>query len=230
MIKTTDTFQTTEAAPKPTLHCVGRVGVIEEPRMTEGDKYVNIPINIEGLETGRSTKAYFLFRPEWLTKGFRPHTLKLNDSGAYFVYGKNIAAEDSFSLLRGIAGSKEAFNTLANTLLNLEVDEATGGPAIEDVRNALVDFVDNNVDSEGSPVLIGYTLVQQQKDTGETTTDDEGKVRKVYSRTNNYNLKNFWDVTTQNLKKKKANAEGSGVFDETGKKKVQFCYASGLPF
>jgi|SRR5579871_1495706 len=230
MTEQISTFNPTEASPKPTLHCVGQVGTIEEPRMTEGDKYVNIPINLDALETGRSTKVYFLYRPEWLTKGFRPHTLKLDDRGAYFVYSKNIAAEDSFSLLRGIAGSKEAFNQLANILLNLDVDAATGGPTMEDVRQALIEFVENNVDDEGQKVLIGYTLQQQQKDTGEV---DPETGKKIYSRTSNYNLHKktpFWDVTKEGLERKRKNAENSAVFEETGKKKVQFCYSSQVPF
>lgn len=224
-------FEESEADFKPSLLCVGTVGEVGDAKISESEQYVVQPIKIEALDAGKSQTVYFLYRPEWLTAGFKPHSLKKTNKGAHFVYSKNIASKDSLSVLRGLAGTKEGFNDLANQLLRLPVVAGTGGPTMEAVTDTLRDFFAGNEDNEGQARKIGYELRQQAtKVEGEFYTNEKGEQKQRYARENRYNLQSFWDVTTENLKRMKAKAEKSPVDEDSGKKKTIFTFGSELPF
>lgn len=192
-------FPKAEARPKPTLICVGNVGEISDGYISgkSGIDYVVIPIAIDPLDGGKRTKVYFTHRPEWLTNSFKPYLLKKDSPSAYFVYSKNIAAEEEFSLLRGLAGNEDAFKKLADTLLRLPVDPEVGGPNPGVTTEALREFFANNVDATGQSRKVGYELKQQRTFTGDT--DEDGK--KIYVLENRYNVNSFWDVTEKGIKK-----------------------------
>jgi hypothetical protein len=200
------TFPKAEARPKPTLICVGNVTEVGDGYISgkSGTDYVVIPITIEALDGGKRAKVYFTHRPEWLTAGFKPYLLQREAPGAYFVYSKNISSEDEFSLLRGLAGSEEAFVQLSTILLNLEVDPEIGGPNPETTTAALRAFFEGNVGSDGQPVRVGYELRQQRTkvldENGEAVIDPEtGKP--MYVNENRYNVASFWDVTEKTVSK-----------------------------
>lgn len=210
-------FTPTEAAEKPTLLCVGTVGEIEEAHLSKSENYVVQPINLNALDAGRNIKLYFLYRPEWFTRGFNPATLKADQPGAHFVYGKNIANKDNLSNLRGLAGSNEAFVKLATILTSITSDPT--GPSMEDVTEALVEFFEGNVDSEGQPKKIGFELRQQMTKTDEIN-EETGK--NVYVRENRYEVKAFFDVTKKSLDgavRRASNSDG----------KVKMTYSVGDP-
>ena len=204
----TMTFPKAEARPKPTLICVGNVVEVGDGYISgkSGTDYVVIPIAIDPLDGGRRCKTYFTHRPEWLVASFKPHLLQREAPGAFFVYRKNIADEEEASLLRGLAGSVDAFNKLANILLNLPLDATICGPNPETTTLALRDFFTNNIDSNGLPVKVGYELQQQR-----TKTDDidpeTGK--NIYLNTANYNVARFWDVNEKTVRKATNRANNS---------------------
>jgi hypothetical protein len=212
--ETTLTFPKSEARPMPTLICVGTVGEVSDGYVSDksGNSYVVIPIALDPLDGGRRTKVYFTHRPEWLVHTFKPHILKRENASAYFVYEKNITSENDYSLLRGLAGSQDAFVELSDILLRLPVDADLGGPTPESVSEALRTYFTNNVDATGQIRKIGYELKQQSvkilADDGTPEIDPEtGKPAKLL--TKNYNVNSYWDVTEKGIKKMVNRANGS---------------------
>jgi hypothetical protein len=220
------TFAETQASEKPDLICAGTVTKVGDAHISSSEKYIVIPIDVEPVDAGRKLRIQFCYRPEWLTIGFKPYELEKTDTSAHFVYKKNIADSENFSVLRGLAGSKAAFAKLANILLHLPVaGDGTNGPAMEDVADALRTFFEGNVDDAGQPVLIGYRLSQESTKTDETEVGEDGKVRNIYLRENRYGLNRnnpFWDVTSSGIKKQISYAEKSN-----GKTRMTY---QGVPF
>ena len=190
------------SAPKlPTLVCVGQVGEVGEAKVSESGEYVVQPIKINALGAGKNMTIYFLYRPEWFREGFRPDELKkLEDGkGKHFVYAKMISSRGGISFLRGLCGSQEAFDSLAEELFNLE--EIT----LESVQETFKNFFENNVTETGDKVLVGYVLKQDRTDTGEK--DEEG--HKIYLLENRYNVDKFFEPTEDQLKRWQASADRS---------------------
>lgn len=214
-------FKTPEAKPRPTLFCIGYVGEVGDGHLSSSEKSLVNQINIEAVDAGTPIRAYFCYRPEWLVPGFDPAVYKDVEDGAsaIFSYEKNIVSGESNSLLRGLAGSQEAFEKLATALQALPVEPGDDGPSLEAVDGVLRSFFENNTEADGSPKRIGYTLVQQTSDTGET--DENGK--KIYRREPYYKISSYWDVTEKNIKAKVKMAT-----KEPDKKKVTF--EAGVPF
>lgn len=206
-------FREAEASEKPTLLCVGTVGEVEDAHISKSEDYVVQPIKIEALDAGRNQTLYLLYRPEWLTRSFNPASMKDEHPGPFFVYGKNIATKDGYSNLRGLAGSQEAFVSLAKQLIGITANDE--GPNMEAVTKVLRDFFAANVDAEGNSRKIGYELRQQQTKTDEV--DEDGKA--IYLRENRYEVKSYFDVTEKGLATAKRRAERSNG-------KVKFTFAS----
>lgn len=222
-------FTEPPAKPKPTMICVGTVGEVKDSYIKTSEKsgidHVITPIVLEALDSGRGITVYLTWRPEYLSPAFGPAALaelqeadQKNGTSEYFIYGKNISNKDEFCVLRGLAGSVEAYRNLARKIFQLPQDASLGGPTPDAVTEALRDFVANNVDATGQARKIGYELVQKRTKTGEV--DAEGKP--IYVNENQYNLGKFWDVTDKNVKARKGEAERS-----QGRK--VFCFA-GTPF
>lgn len=214
-------FGEAEASRKPTLICVGTVGNVGQAKITASQNYILIPINLDPVDAGRKGKINFLYRPEWLVRGFKTHELKQADEKAHFVYSKFIASREKLSVLRGLCGSKEAFARLTKAILSLP-DSGGNGPSMEDVADTLRTFFESNVDADGQPVLVGYELVQARTKTDDYETDTKGKKRRIYLLDNRYEVGDFWDVTSEGIKKQNRRAEGS-------KGMVKMTY-SGVPF
>ena len=212
-------FTRAEASPMPTLICVGVVGAVGEGKISSTEKYIVQPIDVEGLDAGRNQRVYWLYRPEWLVKGFKPSKLKEVDEGAYFVYSKNIDSEDAFSVLRGLAGSQQAFERISNALLRLPVAPGTNGPSIQDVEETLREFFNDNL-VNGEPARIGYIL---QQDAVKTDEVDETTGKNIYMRTKRYKVLDWFDVTMKNLKFQANRANKS-------EGRLRYTYSNEVPF
>lgn len=187
-------FVAAEAAKLPKLVCVGRVADVLDAKVSESQKYIVQPIQIEALGSGRNYRANFLYRPEQLRPGFNPKSYKAEMEAAdaesvITVYRRNILAEDSGksqpSLLRGLSGSDEVFGTLAHRLLSLP--EVTLEGVTEVLRETLVE--------EGADTVFGYVLKQARTKTNEI--GDNGKF--IYTLDNKYDLDTTFDYTEKAL-------------------------------
>src|SRR5579871_2513469 len=110
-------FAKLDAAPKPTLFCVGVVGNVGTGHLSSTEKYIVQPIELEALGSGRNQKVYLLYRPEWFTPEFQTaanlRSFEKNYPSSFFVYRKNIVGDKKkLSLLRALCGSDEAFAAL----------------------------------------------------------------------------------------------------------------------
>jgi hypothetical protein len=201
------TFTAANVAPMPKLICVGSVSQVLEGKVSQTGSYVVQPIQIAAYGTGRDARYNLLYKPEWFTPGFDPQSyyegIEEGDDEAVrqansivSVYRRNINVRSGISALRGMAGSEEAFNTLANRVLSL--DEIT----IEAVTEVLSNFFAN--DNEG--VMFGYVLKQQH-----TKTDDidpeTGK--NVWVPENRYEVDRFFDYSEKAIEGYKRQAEKS---------------------
>lgn len=204
-------FSEASAKKLPVLACIGRVSNVGEAKTSESGVYSMIPINIEGYGASRSTKLMFMFRPEWLVHGFDSASLKEYENGKAleFIYGKNINVRGGISVLKGLVGADdEAFETLADSIMGLPIDEKVGGPNPAQVADVLREFLIEN--EKGA--RIGYTLKQQRTKVG---TNDEGKP--IYKDEPYYEVSEFWvaDEKGRDRQFKRAQKDSSGNFKVT---------------
>lgn len=209
----------------PTLICLGYVSDVGEAKVSKSEYYVTMPVSIEALEAGRSTKTYFTTIPEWLTRRFNPaNSLDYRKkaeggNGTGFVYSKNIAGKNGPSLLQGVTGTREAFGRLFSQFVNLPIPEGTDGPALEDIGETLRSFLLGNLGSDGEPQKFIFELKQQATDSGEV--DDNGK--KIWVLENRYNVDKFYEFNEANVKKQLARCAKN---PETTK----LTFSEGVPF
>lgn len=231
-----DTF-ITDAPAKPSLFCVGVVTEVENGHLSDSENYMVIPITITAKDAGKDTKIQFLYQPNWFTKefnsilglrAFKSENIneKGNLSGSAWVYSNNINNisddEHAVSVLRGICGSQAKFEELSDRLLNLEVPAGADGPTVEDVTNTFREFLETSVGKDGQPMLVGYTLEQESKRTGEINPET-GK--NVYVKTKKYVIarkNSFFDVTKKNLAYFTRNAEKSAIKGTDGEPTGEF--------
>lgn len=188
-----------QAAPMPTLICVGTVGGVnkEKSGVTESGMYCKVCINLKATGAGRDQTVYFLFRPEWLNPDFDPNTI-IDDYGSSvdFVYRNNIAdvaRGGNVSLLEGLAGSAQRANELKSRLASL------GEVTVDNVVETLTNFFNERPDT-----LVGYNLRQAE----DKIKDENGHVIDRV-KTKNYNVDRFFYVTEDSLKRARIRAEKS---------------------
>jgi len=174
-------FRAAEADALPKLACLGYVEKLGEGKITQKGVYHMQTIHIAPMESGKKGVVNFLYVPEWLDAGFNPATLKEEADGKalYFLYGKNIMSRQSMSVLQGIAGSEENFNTLSYNLITTE-DKSPEG----------IQAVLQNFFNEVGPT-IGYVLQQRREKTGEV--DENGKA--IYELQPGYEVGSFFHPT-----------------------------------
>lgn len=217
-------FKEAAAEPLPLKICVGYVVDVGEPKVTatkfredgyQKTNYINQPIMIAGLGSSPNTKLNWLYRPEWLSVDFDPEKLgdMIDDEkeakAVHFVYSRNIRGRQSTSVLQGLCGNKENFQTLSGRLLSLKEPEN-----MDAVRDVLSTFFLEDV--SGNP--IGYKLRQKFSKTGEV--DDNGKA--VYIADNRYEISEFFEYSEELMEKFRAGAEKS-------QGRVRVCW-DGEPF
>jgi hypothetical protein len=101
------------------------------------------------------------------------------------VYRRNIGVRDGIAALKGLTGSQERYQALAQKMLTLPlVNEAT-------VTAVLKEFF-----ADGDEHEVGYVL-RQRKNKVEGVTDENGK--QVYELTNGYEVQEYFFVTKDNL-------------------------------
>ncbi len=140
-----------------------------------------------------------------------------------FVYRKNIAGRGSVSNLLGIAGNQERYEDLANTLLTTEGITEEDGATITNVLK------DKLVAAEGTDAFkIGYVLQQQRTKTDEV--NEEGKHEYILE--NRYDIRDFFEVTEESLKKYRKAAVKSATKAQESGTPVTFkvCFDEGTPF
>jgi hypothetical protein len=185
----------------PSLACIGYVDVVADGKVSESGKYIVQGITLRGFGPSRGCSTNLLYRPEWISATFNPDSLnEFGDEGQKMlaVYRRNIAVRDGISALKGLAGSEERYQALAQKLLTLPaVTEAT-------VSDVLKEFF------SGDQFEIGYVLRQRKNKTGET--DENGK--DVYELTNGYEVQEYFFVTKANIEKlqKRAARSKDGMF------------------
>lgn len=204
------TFREAAAADMPKKIVVARVSEVLDANVSKSGNYIVQPIQLDAFGAGRSIKYYLLYRPEWFRPDFDPNTIAdtLEDEAEakslLGVYRRHISGKGSTSALRGLAGSDEKFDILANAILSLS--EIT----MEAVTTVIRDFlVEENADQ-----LVGYELKQKSTKTGDVNLET-GKA--VYIKENGYEIDTWWDVNEKNIKAKQKYAENS-------KGRVQFTY------
>lgn len=174
-------FKKPQAGIMPTLFCVGRIGKVENAKVSKSENYITVPMELMGQGAGRNQKFWFTFRPEWFSFDFDPSTLDGKAGYPLLVYSSNIANEKGLSVLEGLAGSNENFCDLCESLAALPFDENDEAGYLKAVTNVFKDF-QNNVNP-----LIGYVLVQQTEKDG---VDENGKTK--YVRKNGYDVSFFY--------------------------------------
>lgn len=195
------TFATPALERKPDQICVGRVTEVKDAYVSKSEKYYVVPISIEALDAGKSTKLYFLFRPEWMAQLSTGELLRLReeDKGAHFVYSKNIATseEGKKSHLQGLAVTSDGFNQLASRLIDLGVEAVSETPTlVSDVLRTYL--LDENGDRN-----IGYVLTQQTEKTDEI--GENGK--NIYVPTKNWEVASYFEVSDKNIDRMTKKAE-----------------------
>lgn len=201
--QTSMTFKDAPAQDLPKLIQLCRVSEVMEGKVSSSEKYIVQPVQLDAIGAGRSVRVNLLYRPEWLRPGFDPQSIAetIDDekeaSSVLFVYRKNIAESGGISVLRGLAGSDEAFDRLANQLLSQE--EVT----IEGTTTILREFL---IPEDGEQTLIGVELRQKSDKTGDVNPDT-GK--NIYIKTSGYDIDSFYDATEKNIKSKRKFAEKS---------------------
>lgn len=187
-------FQEASVEKLPRLACVGTVTEVGEGKLSEAGVYIVQPITIRGTGAGRGVRLNLLYRPEWLDVTFNPNKLEEEYEGGkslLSVYRRNIATKGGISALKGLAGSEEAFNTLAAALLTAE------DKSIQGVQQVLRDFfLSTNEDVE-----IGYILKQRQQ---KVTNPETGETE--YELTNGYEVGEWFFNTEENRKRLVARA------------------------
>jgi hypothetical protein len=182
-------FKAGSAQKLPKFHCLGRISEIQSGKVSESQKYNVIPIVIEGFGASRSLWLWFCWRPDWLSADFDPGVFDdIEDGNSYaYVYRKNIHDGSGVSLLRGLAGTDEAFNALATRLQALSPEQANDPAAVQAVLEAF--FIDEELGGQ----KIGYTLKQVR-----TKTDDvDANGKPIYVREDRHELDKFWLPTTR---------------------------------
>lgn len=157
-----------ESRELPKLNCLGHLGAIGDAHITASGVYARIPFVIEPTQGGKKGFGGILFRPEWLRPGFNPASLNAEDNGKtlHIVYKINIACNNQVSVLQGLSGSEENFNTLAAQIQSAIQDLPSDTPEetavfISTVRDVIAEFA-----SEVSPE-VGYFSGQKMEDSGE---------------------------------------------------------------
>jgi len=204
-------FNTAEPREMPKLHCVGTVTEVGEPKIGASGKYISQPIKVTAEGTGTDARLWLIYRPDWLTVGFKPDSLKDQDGGkfAHKMYCKLIAAEDQISFLEGLAGSPERFSDLSTRILSLPVASGTDGPDMDAVAETLREFFNNNLEEDGSPKKVVYTLKQQKQG----IKQEDGSY--INRNTKYYEVERFHfytDATLKRLANKSAKSGGSELF------------------
>lgn len=189
-------FMGTEAAELPRLACIGYVEKVEG-KTTQKGVYDMQTVHITPAESGKKTVTNFMYEPSWLVPGFNPKTLLEEAGGStkYFLFGKNIKSqvEGSVSVLQGLAGSEEGFDSLSYSILTAD-DQSPEG-----IQNILATYFNEN-----NPA-IGYILQQRRRKTEEK--DERGKA--IYVLEQGYEVGEFFYVTDE-AKEKLARRAANG--------------------
>lgn len=224
-------FNEASAGKKPTLVCTGYVSKVDETHPAKSGNYNVTPIHINGIGASLNTTVYLLTRPEWFEvdgdgrPSFKPNDLAKVEGGnaMLFVYRKNIAGRGTVSNLLGIAGNQERYEDLANTLLTTDGVNEDDGAVVTHV------LTDKLVAKEGTEAFkVGYVLQQQRTKTDEV--NEEGKHE--YLLENRYEIKDFFEITEEALKKYRKAAEKSAKKAQETGVPVTFktAFDDGTPF
>lgn len=226
-------FNEASAGKKPTLVCTGYVSKVDETNPSKSGNYNVTPIHINGIGASLGTTIYLLTRPEWFEvdgdgrPAFKPNDLDKVEGGKamLFVYRKNIAGRGTVSNLQGLAGNQDRYEDLADALLTSDgiTDEDNGGDVITKVLTSKL------VAAEGKEAfIIGYVLQQQRTKTDEV--NEEGKHE--YLLENKYEVKDFFEVTPEALKKYRKAAEKSAKKAQETSTPITFkvCFDEATPF
>ena len=226
-------FREASAARKPTLVCTGYVAGVPESKESASGKYNVTTVEINGLGASPNARVYLLTRPEWFETNedgfpaFRPDSLEKVEGGRsmLFVYQKNIAQVGNTSVIQGLAGNEERFDTLAEALLSdpKTSDESDSAEAIQNIIEKLL------VAKEGqTPFEIGYILKQQRNKTDDV--DEDGKP--IYVLENRYEVSEWFEATEANKKKYRKSAEKSRAKSDEAGEAVRFkvTFDEGTPF
>lgn len=71
---------------KPDLACVGRIKAVGEAKLSKGEVYHVVAVEVEAYQAGQSGTFFFLFRPEWFKADFDPASIL---STEYVKKGEN---------------------------------------------------------------------------------------------------------------------------------------------
>jgi hypothetical protein len=196
---------------KPGKICGGRITSVGPAYISEREgaskKYYTVRIDITALGTGSNQAIFWCFRPEYFNANMTRSDLREMaelDKGVYFMYGKNIAADEEQppSTLQGLCGSPEVFQEVATRLLTLGVDAITETPTlVSDVLRTY--FVEENPQH-----VVGYVVGQQQVRTDDIDPDT-GK--NIYVPGKWMEIKSYWhyDGTQESIDRQARRAEKS---------------------
>lgn len=215
-------FKQAQARPLPRLACIGRVSAVPEAKVSQSEVYVVQRIEITGYGPSRNIRPMFLYRPDWLTEGFDPESLKELENGESMlgVYRNHVGEKDEISVLLGLCGCKdEVYDALGDKLFALGIDPAK--IESDDDMRAVMDAVTNVLKEflidEKNGNEIGYILRQQYEKTGEV--DENG--RPVRVPTKYYEVAEYFDPNDEkkiaSLKKSAEKSDGKFkiTFDDT---------------
>lgn len=226
-------FAQVSAPPKPYLICRGRISNIGEAKATEPKdaeklSWVMQSARIEGYGASENVFYIILWRPEWFQEGFEqsqiggtPKQVKAQQ----FLYRRNIFNKDAAAFLLAAVGfDQDQYVALAEALRAIEEPASPGNdddgnpiPGIfsQDYYNAVTDVL--NQFCVGND--FGYILKQGSEVLGE---DENGK--RIYGKTDKYEVDEFFELTEKNLTNKLKRAEKA----EPGT--VKYLIDAELPF
>ncbi len=189
---------TAGSAPKlPNLACVGTIAAIADTKASAKGVYNVTNIAIEPNGGGYGAKFSFLSRPEWFTPGFTPDVEFEGNSGAMFVYTRNIQGPpgSGVSILMGLPGTEAKAEALVDDIFaSVETIKDADGNSVALLPDAKLDSI---LRKHTGSIPVGYILKQKQEDTGEV--DEKGK--KVKIRTSNYELDRLFYADEASLKR-----------------------------
>jgi hypothetical protein len=176
---------------KPGKICGGRITSVGPAYISEREgaskKYYTVRIDITALGTGSNQAIFWCFRPEYFNANMTRSDLREMaelDKGVYFMYGKNIAADE-----------EQPPSTLG-------VDAITETPTlVSDVLRTY--FVEENPQH-----VVGYVVGQQQVRTDDIDPDT-GK--NIYVPGKWMEIKSYWhyDGTQESIDRQARRAEKS---------------------
>lgn len=210
-------FAQVSAPPKPSLICKGRIVSIGEAKATEPKdaeklSWVMQSARIEGYGAGDNIFYNLLYRPEWFQPGFSQDQIGGSPAqvkAQQFLYRRNINNKDAASFLLAACGfDQDKFVTLAETLHAIPEppspgndDEGNPIPGIfsQDYYNAVTDVLND--------ICVGNDFGYVLKQASEVIGIDPATGKKLYQKTDKYEVEEFFELTEKNLAAKLKRAE-----------------------